>query len=224
MECCGFHGIDGRDMSLCLSEVKSYGFRWCLPPTTAARSTSRAPRTITPLRGGKYSDFEGGVRTTTFISGGYVPSERRGQVHSGVVSVADWYTIFSELAQVDPEDTQALEANKWLKEQGLSLLAPVDGKKGQLQAIFSGQKGPRDDVPLFLSSQALLQLPYKLVTGKQPYMVHTGPLYPNCSTIGSMRAGKGPRFHRFQRLGREGGLGRQLLLARSAPFKASKWP
>ena len=30
-----------------------------------------------PLRGGKYSDFEGGVRTTTFMSGGYIPKETR---------------------------------------------------------------------------------------------------------------------------------------------------
>ena len=150
-----------------------------------------------PLRGGKYSDFEGGVRTTTFISGGYVPVERRGQVHSGVVSVADWYTIFSELAGVEPEDSKALEANKWLKQQGLSLLAPVDGKKGQLEAIFSGTSGPRALEPLFLSSTALLELPYKLVTGKQPYMAHQGPLYPNCSTVGSMRKGEGPDFIDF---------------------------
>ena len=40
-----------------------------------------------PLRGGKYSDFEGGVRTTTFISGGYIPKDRRGTVHKGVVSL-----------------------------------------------------------------------------------------------------------------------------------------
>ena len=49
-----------------------------------------------PVRGGKYSDFEGGVRTSTFISGGYIPEARRGKVYNGVVSVADWYTIFSE--------------------------------------------------------------------------------------------------------------------------------
>ncbi|CAK9083026.1 Arylsulfatase B (ASB) (N-acetylgalactosamine-4-sulfatase) (G4S) [Durusdinium trenchii] len=150
-----------------------------------------------PLRGGKYSDFEGGVRTTTFISGGYIPEARRGHVHNGIVSVADWYTIFSELAGVDPRDTQAEEANKWLKEQGLSLLAPVDGKAGQLDAILGGTAGPRDSEPLFLSGSALLEYPYKLVTGKQPYMVHTGPLYPNCSTIGSMQKGNGPDFIDF---------------------------
>ncbi|CAJ1426803.1 unnamed protein product [Effrenium voratum] len=150
-----------------------------------------------PLRGGKYSDFDGGVRTATFISGGYVPAERRGKVHEGIVSVSDWYTIFSELAGVDPTDTQAEKANVWLKEKGLSQLAPVDGKKGQLEAIFSGSPGPRATEPLFLSGNALLDFPYKLVTGKQVYMVHTGPVFPNCSTISSVKAGKGPDFIDF---------------------------
>eukprot|EP00435_Cladocopium_sp_Y103_P046547 s1185_g13.t1 len=150
-----------------------------------------------PLRGGKYSDFEGGVRTTTFMSGGYVPKERQGYVHKGVVSVADWYTIFSELAGVDEHDDKSEEANKWLAKQGLSLLSPVDGKKGQLEAIFGAKAGPRDSEPLFLSGSALLEYPYKLVTGKQPYMVHTGPLYPNCSTVASMKGGHGPDFIDF---------------------------
>ena len=94
-----------------------------------------------PLRGGKYSDFEGGVRTSTFMSGGYIPKERQGYVHKGVVSVADWYTIFSELAGVDEHDDKSEEANKWLAKQGLSLLSPVDGKKGQLEAIFGAKAG-----------------------------------------------------------------------------------
>eukprot|EP00959_Pyramimonas_sp_CCMP1952_P126523 2646350-Pyramimonas_sp.AAC.1 len=42
-----------------------------------------------PLKGGKYSDWEGGIRTNAFVSGGFVPAARRGSVHSGVVSIAD---------------------------------------------------------------------------------------------------------------------------------------
>ena len=150
-----------------------------------------------PLRGGKYSDFEGGVRTNTFISGGFIPPSSRGRVHNGIVSIADWYTIFSELAGVDPKDAQAESANVWLKSRNLSTLAPVDGKQGQLDAIFQGAAGPRADEPLFISGNALLSYPYKLVTGKQPYMVHTGPLYPNCSTVGRFVSGGGPDFVDF---------------------------
>ena len=150
-----------------------------------------------PLRGGKYSDFEGGVRTNTFISGGFIPASSRGRIHNGIVSVADWYTIFSELAGVDPTDTQAESANVWLKAHNLTTLAPVDGKRGQLDAIFQGAAGPRANESLFISATALLSYPYKLVTGKQPYMVHTGPLYPNCTTVGRFVSGGGPDFVDF---------------------------
>jgi arylsulfatase I/J len=44
-----------------------------------------------PLKGGKYSDWEGGVRTNALISGGYVPEEVRGTKYEGLVSIADWY-------------------------------------------------------------------------------------------------------------------------------------
>eukprot|EP00413_Alexandrium_margalefii_P010937 CAMPEP_0204530748 /NCGR_PEP_ID=MMETSP0661-20131031/10787_1 /ASSEMBLY_ACC=CAM_ASM_000606 /TAXON_ID=109239 /ORGANISM="Alexandrium margalefi, Strain AMGDE01CS-322" /LENGTH=677 /DNA_ID=CAMNT_0051536853 /DNA_START=48 /DNA_END=2081 /DNA_ORIENTATION=+ len=147
-----------------------------------------------PLRGGKYSDFEGGIRTNTFISGGFVPEESRGRVHNGIVSIADWYYIFSELAGVDPRDRAAEAANVWLREHGLETLQPIDGKPGMLESILRGTPGPRAGAPLFLSSTALLDFPYKLVTGKQPYMAHTGPLFPNCSTVSTFKAGHGPDF------------------------------
>jgi len=160
-----------------------------------------------PLRGGKYSDFEGGVRTATFISGGYIPEARRGKVHNGIVSVADWYSIFSELAGVEPHDDKADVANKWLAKKGLTQLSKAEGKKGQLEAILHNKAGPRDNEPLFLSANAILDYPYKLVTGKQPYMAHTGPTYPNCSTVASMTSGHGPDFIDFSVLEKKIDLG-----------------
>ena len=46
-----------------------------------------------PLRGAKYSELEGGIRATTFISGGYLPESRRGQKEYGLVHIADWYVF-----------------------------------------------------------------------------------------------------------------------------------
>ncbi len=43
-----------------------------------------------PLKGGKSSDWEGGVRTVAFVSGGFVPEVNRGAVYGGVISIADW--------------------------------------------------------------------------------------------------------------------------------------
>ena len=44
-----------------------------------------------PLRGGKLTDFEGGIRAVTVVNGGYLPDARRGQVEQGMMHIADWY-------------------------------------------------------------------------------------------------------------------------------------
>ena len=44
-----------------------------------------------PLRGGKYSPFEGGIRVTAFLSGGYLPAAARGTTSHELVHVADYY-------------------------------------------------------------------------------------------------------------------------------------
>ena len=43
-----------------------------------------------PLRGGKYSFFEGGIRANSFASGGLLPKGVRGTVQHGLMHVADW--------------------------------------------------------------------------------------------------------------------------------------
>eukprot|EP00039_Didymoeca_costata_P030930 m.32224 g.32224 ORF g.32224 m.32224 type:complete len:523 (-) comp8387_c0_seq2:73-1641(-) len=59
-----------------------------------------------PLRGGKGSDFQGGVRTAAFVSGGILPTSVRGSVLEHPVHVCDWYATFCSLAGVDPNDGQ----------------------------------------------------------------------------------------------------------------------
>ena len=51
-----------------------------------------------PLRGGKGTNFEGGVRVPGFLAGGAIPTRMYGKVLNGLVSVSDWYATFSELA------------------------------------------------------------------------------------------------------------------------------
>lgn len=148
-----------------------------------------------PLKGGKYSDWEGGVRTTAFVSGGFVPQAKRGTSHTGVISIADWYGTLCELAGVDSFDDAAHEANKWLKEHSLPLLPPVDSV-AQWGFILNGTNGRPE--PLHLSEQGLLHWPYKLVTGKQPYSAWTGALFPNCTTVEHFKDGQGPDFDDFK--------------------------
>ena len=57
-----------------------------------------------PLRGGKYTYFEGGLRTTAFVTGGLLPAAMRGGNVSAPIHVSDWYRTFCGLAGVDADD------------------------------------------------------------------------------------------------------------------------
>lgn len=46
-----------------------------------------------PLRGGKHTFFEGGVRVMAFVSGPLIPASRRGTRWNGMAASADWYEI-----------------------------------------------------------------------------------------------------------------------------------
>ena len=131
-----------------------------------------------PLKGGKFADWEGGVRTSAFISGGFVPAASRGTSFQGVIHIVDWYATFCSLAGVAYFDHQASRANDVLRTQGLPLLAQVDGRP-QMEHILSGSNARRD--ALHLSATAVLQWPFKLVTGRQEGSVWPGPVYPTCN-------------------------------------------
>jgi len=153
-----------------------------------------------PLKGSKYNDFEGGVRTNAFLSGGFVPKRNRGTKHHGIISIADWYGTLCVIGGGTEEeclsDPSAEEANSWIQEQNslfpnntLPLLPSVDSVV-QWPFILNGSNGRPG--PLHLTNASLLEWPYKLVIGVQPFSSYQGPLYPNCSTIKGLRDGQGP--------------------------------
>eukprot|EP00302_Diacronema_sp_CCMP2436_P032380 CAMPEP_0179995498 /NCGR_PEP_ID=MMETSP0984-20121128/7115_1 /TAXON_ID=483367 /ORGANISM="non described non described, Strain CCMP 2436" /LENGTH=640 /DNA_ID=CAMNT_0021914989 /DNA_START=50 /DNA_END=1972 /DNA_ORIENTATION=- len=53
-----------------------------------------------PLRSGKYSPLEGGIRVPAFVSGGFIPERARGSASSSLVHIADWYATLARLAGV----------------------------------------------------------------------------------------------------------------------------
>lgn len=57
-----------------------------------------------PLRAGKGSSFEGGIRVPCFVSGGAVPVRARGTQRDGLVTLWDWYATWAGLAGVDAND------------------------------------------------------------------------------------------------------------------------
>merc|ERR1719291_895211 len=88
-------------------------------------------------------------------------------------------------------DDAAMQANVWLLRQGLPLLPPVDSV-AQWPYILNNTNGR--SAPLHVSRNAVLQWPYKLVTGRVVYSNWQGPLYPNCSTAHSLDNDNGPVF------------------------------
>ena len=65
-----------------------------------------------PLRGGKGTPLEGGIRTNAFVSGGYIPSSRRGiTLNKSLFAIEDWYATFLGRAGIkDPSDKKATDA------------------------------------------------------------------------------------------------------------------
>ena len=122
-----------------------------------------------PLKGGKATDWQGGVRVNAFVSGGYLPESMRGQKTDGYIHIADWYATFCSLAGVDPKDEQAAKVN----------LPPIDSLN--VWPLISGQNttSPRVDIPL--TNKSLISGDYKIITGDVGHAGWTGPHYPNGS-------------------------------------------
>eukprot|EP00602_Paraphysomonas_sp_CaronLab_P009079 CAMPEP_0185026322 /NCGR_PEP_ID=MMETSP1103-20130426/10261_1 /TAXON_ID=36769 /ORGANISM="Paraphysomonas bandaiensis, Strain Caron Lab Isolate" /LENGTH=435 /DNA_ID=CAMNT_0027559857 /DNA_START=483 /DNA_END=1790 /DNA_ORIENTATION=+ len=144
-----------------------------------------------PLRGGKFSNFEGGIRVNGFITGGYLPTERRGQRVEAIMSVADWYATYAHLAglqEEDWEDTRAAAAG----------LPPIDSHN--CWPVLMGVPGEcREELPIGDTSSVkpngdgdtlvggLIRNGYKILVGaaNKQYLVGqdvlTAPLWPNTS-------------------------------------------
>ena len=119
-----------------------------------------------PLKGGKMSNFQGGVRVNAFVSGGFLPESRRGEVEKGYITLSDWYTTFCALAGVDPTDEKAAKAN----------LPAVDGMN--MWPLISGENAtsPRTEFPL---NPGMISGDYKILVGDIQQNGYTGPQYPN---------------------------------------------
>ncbi len=123
-----------------------------------------------PLKGGKLTDWQGGVRANAFVSGGFLPQSVRGTKNEGYIHLADWYGTLCGLAGVDPTDTAAAKAN----------LPPVDSM--DMWPLLSGQNNtsPRVDIPI--SNNTLISGDYKILVGNVGQAGYTGPMYPNTSS------------------------------------------
>eukprot|EP01084_Bolivina_argentea_P003680 6923_1 len=127
-----------------------------------------------PLRGGKHSVFEGGIRGAAFVSGGYLPLNRRGEIENGMIHISDWYSTFSSMVNVNPFDNNALEHN----------LPPVDGYDVWPLIIGETEISPRSIIPI--DNTTLIMNNYKYIYAPAPKKIvdasWEGIQYPNDTT------------------------------------------
>ena len=126
-----------------------------------------------PMKGGKFSQWQGGIRVNGFVSGGYLPEKMRGQKSEGYIHITDWYATFCALAGVDPTDKAAAKAN----------LPPIDSLN--MWPLISGANStsPRTDIPV--TYYTLISDDYKIATGVLNFSIYTGPQFPNTTTKSS---------------------------------------
>ena len=125
-----------------------------------------------PLRGGKYSMFEGGIRVNAFVSGGFIPEAVRGTKQEGMMHIADWYGTFCDLAGIDPTDKRAAAAG----------LPPVDSKN--VWPLISGQTTTSPRQTILVHEHLLVHNQWKYVAPHQNMRgnARAGPAYPNATT------------------------------------------
>ncbi len=118
-----------------------------------------------PLRGGKSSNWEGGVRLPALVNGGLLPAAARGTVRTGLVHMCDFYATFLALAGVDPSD------GDW---------APVDGMDVWPYISGANATSPRTrivhqhDMYTGQSVGALRDGDYKLIVNEEPWATWYG--------------------------------------------------
>ncbi len=144
-----------------------------------------------PLRGGKFSLFEGGIRVPAFVSGGFLPQHRRGVKEHALFSVADWYATYAFLAGATDSELVDSRAE-------LAGLPPVDSIN--CWSVIDGTSACRREIPIGETSAIAYNADgdalvgaiirddyYKIILGpsSQRYGVGqdvlTGPIYPNNS-------------------------------------------
>ena len=89
--------------------------------------------TNSPLRGGKHTFWEGGVRVVGFVSGGAIPPSRRGSQYTGILHSSDWLPTF------------ATGVAGLTLTPGSTGPTSLDGKDAW-EAILTGSASPRTEV------------------------------------------------------------------------------
>lgn len=143
-----------------------------------------------PLRGGKYSDWEGGVRATALVSGGYVPAKVRGTVVEHPIHIADWYATLPALAGIDVRhEEQDKKDSKVPPVDAINVWPFIVGEQDKADggattktSSSSPPPPPRPPREIPLSQQALIVGDYKLIWNRDNNVTLAGWTSPHFPT------------------------------------------
>lgn len=166
--------------------------RWQENSVTGEPSWPASAGSNAPFRGSKATLFEGGIRGTGFVSGGYVPTTARGTTYHGLMHIVDipvtafevatrLHGSFSMSAQEDRKRDKMIE--------GQNGVTTIDGINHWDELVSSSPTTLRSDLPLNIIyggkrySAVRFDYHYKLIVG-EPYPYagldgwRSGGLYP----------------------------------------------
>jgi len=142
-----------------------------------------------PLKSGKMSNFEGGIRTIGAVGGGFLPESVRGTVVDGYVHVTDFYSTICNLAGVDPEDhvegmPDIDSLNMWEMISGENLTSPRNIIPLSTPMLMAEGISPLPlpDIPfieVLKVAGAIIVGDYKFIHGIETFDMHTSRYYPN---------------------------------------------
>ena len=147
--------------------------------------------TNAPLRGGKSSLWEGGVRTVAVVAGGWLPTSRRGMKLRGLAHITDLYATFCSVAagvgrgghgcphDNGPSPTDALDLSAWLR--GAQRRSPRDFIVHGHQRLASGQAERLRATQVGSFWGALRVGDFKLLVGPQAQASWFGAFSPNAT-------------------------------------------
>jgi arylsulfatase A-like enzyme len=136
---------------------------------------------VVACSGGKWTDFQGGIRNPAFAAGGWIPAHMRGSTVNGAMHIADMYTTFCSLAGVaDCSDN-------------VDGVPPTDGidvtvlfqQPSSLNTVVGNATSPRHEI--VISSNTIIVGEWKYVRdtpnddlgiGGQSSGYWTGPVWP----------------------------------------------
>ena len=115
--------------------------------------------------------YLGGIRATAFISGGYLPEDRRDQIENGLMHISDWYVTFSEMLGVDSTDSDAVDKG----------IPDVDGYNMWPLIVGEETVSPRKE--LIMNKNTIFHGKYKLIVGSSTkYAIWQSAVFPNGSS------------------------------------------